>query len=600
MFKYFFLALILCSNFLLNAQQDIILEKELEQTLISQGLTGAVWSTVLNGEITTGAVGLKNIVSKEKLSSTDKVQVGSITKTLIALGILRLSSQNKLTIDAPVNTIVPNLQLNNPWATTNPITVRDLLNHTSGLQDAKLWQIFSTKITSTTPLKSIVSEDISVLKVRTKPGTRFSYSNIGYTILGIIIEEITGESYESYLHKNLLAPLGMKHSTFQFTSQTTENADESLAMGHFEDGSTQENVPMHIRAAGQFTTTAHDMALLAKFLLGNGSINEKPFIKKELLNQMGEPTTTDANKHGLSGGYQFGFNHTDRHGVLGYYHSGNIIGYRATFHVFPKEKKAFFISFNMDSEIANYQKFNKIFIDYLKIEKPKKQEIQNSLPNNIEDYYGFYRLNPVRFEVSAYFDLLFNSIKVDAVDNKLKIASLQKKSYYLLPVGENLFKVKNKVKASHVLYEDNKNQIISNGLVTYEKVSILYLSMLWFSFTLGLVGIILVISRGFYLLIQNKLFKKNQILTVPFSAIACLLIPIPFLLTQSILNLGDMTMGNVLLTIVTGIIPLAMIFGLIKARKNKPLKIDVIAILFILQWSIILAYWNLIPFKLWA
>ena len=89
---------------------------------------------------------------------------------------------------------------------------------------------------------------------------------MGYSFLGLIIEKITQEPYENYLDKNLLGPLGMKNSTFQFTTQKGKNIDRHLAMGHFDNGITQENIPMFLRPSGQFSTTAKDMALFHKIL----------------------------------------------------------------------------------------------------------------------------------------------------------------------------------------------------------------------------------------------------------------------------------------------------------------------------------------------
>ncbi len=599
MIKPVILILLLFLSSISVAQDNETLDGKLKKAVTNENLTGAVWSTISDDIITTGAIGLNNADTKEILENDDRVLIGSVTKTLIATAILRLASQGKLDIDSPVHKILPKILFDNPWRENNPVTIRDLLNHTSGIEDARFWQVFSTESTSTTPLEYIFSKNPSVLKVRTIPGTRFSYSNMGYSFLGLIIEKITQEPYENYLDKNLLVPLGMNSSTFQFTTQKGENVDQHLAMGHFDNGTTQENIPMFLRPAGQFTTTAKDMALLAKFLMSDGVINEKSFIDKELLNQMGNPISTESYKNGLTSGYQFGLSYRDRYGVVGKFHRGNTIGYRATFYLFPEQKKGFFISYNTDSETANYENFNSIFINYLGINKPQKLKVKNNLPSNIKDFYGYYKMNPVRFEMFAYLDLLFNSIKVEQENNKLILQSIQNETYSLLPVGSNLFRKEDRVKPSHVLYKNDTTPMISDGLVTYEKVSLFYLGLMWLSLILGLVGIIIILFRGFYLLFQKQLFNHNQTITLPFLSIIGLLIPFPFLLNQSFLNLGDFTFANILLAIATGFSPLAMIFGIRKIWKNKTLTIDTIGTLFILQWTLVLIYWGISPFRLW-
>ncbi len=600
MIKPFILFLAILLSKIIVAQDNVALEKVLEKAIESESLTGAVWSTISYDIVTTGAIGLKNADTKEILEKNDRVLIGSVTKTLIATGILRLASQGKLDIERPVYKIIPKITFDNPWREENPVTIRDLLNHTSGIEDSRFWQVFSTESTPSTPLEYIFSKNPSVLKVRTQPGTRYSYSNMGYSFLGLIIEKTTQQSYETYLDKNLLIHLGMKNSTFQFTTQKGVHIDPRLAMGHFDDGTTQENIPMFLRPSGQFTTTAKEMALFAKFLMSDGTVNGKSFIDKALLNQMGNPTSTESYENGLKSGYQFGLSYRDRYGVVGKFHRGNTIGYRATFYLFPEQKKGFFISYNSDSETADYEKFNSIFINHLKINKPQHLNEKENLPSNVEEFEGYYKMNPVRFKLFAYLDLLFNSIKVKLENNKLVIKSIQKEDYDLLPVGDNLFRKRDRVQASHVFYKNDNTTMISDGLVTYEKVSPFYLGLLWLSLILGLVGIIIILFRGFYLLFQKQLFKRNQMITLPFLSIIGLLIPLPFLLNQSFLNLGDFTFANVLLAIVTGFLPLAMIFGSRKIYRNKTLTIDTVGTLFILQWTVILIYWSVIPFRLWS
>ena len=77
---------------------------------------------------------------------------------------------------------------------------------------------------------------------------------------------------------------------------------------------------------------------------------------------------------------------------------------------------------------------------HLGITKAKKLKIKTSLPQNIEEFDGYYKINPVQFEMFAYLDLLFNSIKVESMNDKLLIKSNQNKTYSLLPVGNNLFR----------------------------------------------------------------------------------------------------------------------------------------------------------------
>src|SRR5690606_33140698 len=150
-------------------------------------------------------------------------------KTLIATGLLQLVTAGQVDLDAPVVRYLPALHMPNRWQATDPVRVRQLLDHTAGLDDIRLWQMFSTRATPDTPLLDAFSRDPSLLVIRTPPGTRFSYSNMGYTVAGMVIEAVTGERYETWLDRELLHPLGMHDSTFGFTTQVGPDADPRLA-----------------------------------------------------------------------------------------------------------------------------------------------------------------------------------------------------------------------------------------------------------------------------------------------------------------------------------------------------------------------------------
>jgi len=104
----------------------------------------------------------------------------------------------------------------------------------------------------------------------------------------MIIEEIAQERYESYLDKNLIAPLGMTNRTFEFTTQTGKDADIKLAHGHFENGIVVFAIPMYLRPAGQFTTTAWDTGIFLRFMMSDGTMNGKEFINSEFLASVGK------------------------------------------------------------------------------------------------------------------------------------------------------------------------------------------------------------------------------------------------------------------------------------------------------------------------
>lgn len=580
------------------------LHAAMEQALREEGLVGVVWVTVVPGETTaTGAAGLNDARRREPLTADSRVQVGSVTKTLTAVGVLRLVTERRLTLDTPVAELLPDLAFDNPWAASHPLLLHHLLDGTSGLDDARLWQVFTLRPRPDTPLRASLGRDPSLLRLRSRPGSRFSYSNTGFLLLGLVVEAVTGERYETYLDAHLLRPLGMTHSTFQFVSQVGEQADARLAMGHFENGATQAIVPSYLRPAGQFTTTVTDMALFARFLMGSGEIDGETFIDARLLRAMGRPSGTEAAATGLTAGYGLGLKRRDRYGVVGLCHDGSTVGYHAMLCLFPDEQKAFSVAMNADTETADYGRFDSLLIQALGV-APGQPATPVDVPVGLADWQGIYVLAPNRFETFAYLDLALGFARVQWDGARLHLKPLQSVPKELTPVGGLLFRSHDRTTASHALLTSpDGKRVITDGFNSYERVSLWRIGPLWASLAAGVLGLAYLLVSGLVRAARRWLSPVQPIF-VPFLAVVALLLPVPLFLGQSFLQLGDLTPASATLALVTGALPLAMIVGLWR-RSHRGMadwkaRLDTVAMIAVLQWTIVLATWGLVPLRLWA
>lgn len=528
---------------------------------------------------------------------THRVQVGSIAKTILALGILRLASQGRLSLETPVSELLPGTRIDNPWQASDPVRVRHLLDHTAGLDDARLWHVFSMRAAADTPLATAFPAGTGVLIVRQRPGTRVSYSNIGYTLLGMVIEAVARQAYEPYLRRALLAPLGMHDSSLSFVTQAS---DERLAMGHLENGVPQSPVPFYLRPAGQFTTTAADMARLARFLMSDGRLNGNSFIDATLLQQMGDPVGNEAARAGLRVGYSLGLRRVDRHGVLAKCHGGNTIGFRAMLCLLPETQQAFFIAINADSETADYASFDALLIRALM--PAARKPVRSALPPfDGTPWEGWYVAAPNRFESFRFVDTVFNPVYVNSEDRALELISFQSAAVTLRHVGGELFRAPDKLVASHALtLSAEGRRVISTGTQSYEQVPLLYLLVLWISVSVGMVGLAYIVLALPLRFAMRRLSRRDPLIA-PFTGAIGLLLPIPFFYRQSFLQLGDLTVASGLLATVSAALPLTMLVGLhIALRRTMIVRTDVIAMLAVLQYGLMLAYWGLLPLRLWG
>ncbi|WP_019677938.1 serine hydrolase domain-containing protein [Arsukibacterium perlucidum] len=454
------------------ASVETDLETEISRAISEEALVGISWSIISDNQTSVGGAGFANVEQGLTMQSEQKIQVGSVTKTVLALGVLRLITEDKLTLDTNVELLLSKLTFYNPWRNSSPITVRHLLEHTAGIDNIRMWQLLSEQPTPAMPLiDAFISRDRHLLRVRTQPGTQYSYSNMGYTLLGMVIEAISNQPYEEYLDRNFLAPLGMDNSTFAFLSQKGEKADPSLAMGYFENQVAQSAVATFLRPSTQFTTTAPDMARFMRFIMAHGELDGVAFIRGDLMEMLAKPNATDAFLAGLNLGHGLAFAVRDRHKVVGMCHPGTTYGFRAYLCLYPNENKGFFWAVNTDSETADYERLNQIFIQKLAVSQANV--IKPSIaPDNLSEFAGMYFLSPNNMAQFEFIDRLLNFIWLKSDNGELILSSLQAADRRLFSLGDGLFRDKSRTQASHVIFHNETGDtLLSDGLNTFKKGS---------------------------------------------------------------------------------------------------------------------------------
>jgi len=584
------------------AGNKITLTQQINKAIADEKLAGITWSTVSNGTVQLGSAGFSNTSKNKMMRHDQKMHVGSVTKTVLSLATLRLITQGELTLDTEVAALLPNITFNNPWSATAPIRVRNLLEHTAGLDNIRIWQFLNTTATPNTPLEdAFPATNNKLLTVRSKPGSQYSYSNMGYALLAMVIESISSQRYEDYLDAQFLQKLGMKDSTFKYVSQTGEYADERLSMGYFEDNVAQTAVPIYLRPAGQFTTTASDMAQFIQLIFNKGMLNGQLFIRPDLMTMLGSPEQTEAAKVGLKMGHGLAFSARDRHDVVGMCHPGTTFGFRAYICLFPKQSKAFFYSINTDSETADYEKFNSIFINHLSIGKASTAEPSDE-KMDLSALEGLYLPAPNNMAEFEWLDLMFNFKWLTQQDNTLVMKSTQSNHKVLIPLNKHLLRSTDRTQASHAIITHGNDVYISNGLSTYKQQPIFILAAYWLSLVLGLFGLTYIVLVAIVRIITGKI-KQNKLILGPFLNILALSIPLLMYTQQSFLNFGELTAASFLMAVISALIPVTLVVSLLFAYKkklvNKWIKWDCAAILMLLQLSMVLVYWQVFPVIFW-
>ena len=219
---------------------------------------------------------------EDHIKATDKsiYQLASVTKVITATAIMQLVERGLIDLDKPVDNYVPEFQIKSRFNKITPVTVRSLLTHHSGLPSDREINQFTRK-----PYEhfSIVLEHYRSEFAAYPPEFVWAYCNLGYNLLGVIIERVSGMAYEDYIHRNILKPLGMQSTTFHkedipaglHSKVYKANTHSGYWYSYFRD-----------RPAGGLLSSVYEMSLFMRMVLNNGILKGEIILQPGALEQM--------------------------------------------------------------------------------------------------------------------------------------------------------------------------------------------------------------------------------------------------------------------------------------------------------------------------
>ncbi len=214
--------------------------------------------------------GLANMEWNIPNAADTKFRLGSITKQFTAILVLQLVEQGKIDLHAPVTRYLPDY----PARTGDKITIHHLLNHTSGIPGYTEVPGFGEKMRDPVKPAEFV-KTFSKLELFFEPGARFSYSNSGYFLLGVILEKITGQPYEKLLRERIFDPIGMNDSGYDSTrpllAKRAEGYDKTFDGKYVNTGYIDMTQPY---AAGSLYSTVEDLYKWDQALYGDKILSE--------------------------------------------------------------------------------------------------------------------------------------------------------------------------------------------------------------------------------------------------------------------------------------------------------------------------------------
>lgn len=200
---------------------------------------GYAFGIMVDGQLVyVGKGGYADVEKKTPVTAHTMFRIASMTKSFTALAILKLRDEGKLKLDDPVRLYIPEIGQQKLTLDSPEITIRDLLTHSSGFPEDNPWGDRNLSKTNE-ELTTLIKKGISFSNAT---GVTYEYSNLGFALLGLIINKVAGIPYQEYITTNILQPLGMEDVAWEFTKVPVQQ----LAHGYqWDKDHWQEHTLLH-------------------------------------------------------------------------------------------------------------------------------------------------------------------------------------------------------------------------------------------------------------------------------------------------------------------------------------------------------------------
>ncbi|MGE7869971.1 serine hydrolase domain-containing protein [Bacillus paramycoides] len=303
-----------------STQRDRNSVKQAMRDTLQLGYPGILAKTSEGGKTWGYAAGIADLRTKKPMKTDFRFRIGSVTKTFVATVLLQLVGENRLNLDDSIEKWLPGVIQGNGYD-GKQITIRQVLNHTSGIADyiqSKDFDIMDTK-------KSYTAEEFVKMGISLPPdfapGKGWSYSNTGYVLLGILIEKVTGNSYAEEIEDRIIEPLDLSNTFLPGNSSVIPGTKHARGYVQPDGASELKDVTYSNPGSsdGEMISTADDLNKFFSYLLGG------KLLKEQQLKQM--LTTVPTGREGMDG-YGLGIFETKLpNGVSIWGHTGGALGF---------------------------------------------------------------------------------------------------------------------------------------------------------------------------------------------------------------------------------------------------------------------------------
>jgi CubicO group peptidase (beta-lactamase class C family) len=590
------------------------LQKQVEAILTRTHVPGVGIALVDKDHVIwAGGVGMARLASHEAVTADTMFRVGSITKSLVALALLKLQEEKRIDLNAKLLTVAPTLPFQNRWRSSDPITVADVLEHTAGFDDMSLSEVYSLNPDAEIDPLDVCRRFSLPLIARWPPGTRMSYSNPGYGVAGFLVRITSNLKFDQDIEQNVLQPLGMTVSGFNLNTQIYKQ----LAQGY--DGNPPHPVPylnIYLRSAGDLKSSPAELAKLVQMFLNRGKVGDQQFLTPDSITRMEYPQTTLAARAGLKNGYGLA-NYSSFDGpVVQHGHDGGISGFLSTYRYMPDQGVGYVALINSDSGGEALREIDNLLARYLLAGQPLPPPPNATVPaSQLAQFAGYYEKENPREQMLAFLDVLLGGRRVWVSGSQLYMKGWLGPTQQLVPTGNNQFRLEKQPAPSMIFLTDSSgNQILAApGAAGFfgERRGEFWPALRLVLIVLALAAMLSSIGFAFWwiprrLLGKMKTARRLLVRVMPLLAIASLVGAYELVSRTPVWVLGNYNISSVGVWLCTWLFAVFSVVGLVLAWRARWQPVhravywhSLIVSLACCGLSLYLAYWHLIGIKLW-